>query len=127
VLVISTIVFLQIGLLIIASLSNWKRRQLDGGDQEDRALAIRFARGLTVASCAMGAVVALITLRLPRDGSLLLKVNLLCLILGPLASAAGLTLFIAKGRGLERVLGSLSALLGLGYLLFIMYAEVIGV
>lgn len=124
-LVIWVMTLLPVGLLVAAFLYGSRRDPQPSEEFEtDRASWIRFARGFTLASCLMVVFVNFGASQVTRYTNLPI-LNLFCITFGPLAGLTGLSLFLLKARGIERVLGSVSAGLATAVFVFLIWAELV--
>jgi hypothetical protein len=94
-----------------------------GADGEHPRDGIHFARGLAAASGIVPLALLLLGL-LPRASynDALNTISLYVPILGTLVGLCALVLYLWKGRGMERWIGSLAAVLALGWLVLLVMA-----
>ena len=92
----------------------------DGGYERD---GIHFARGFAAASSIVPVVLLLLGL-LPRGSynNTLNAISVYVPIAGTLAGLCALVLYLRNGRGMERWIGSLAAILAIGWLVLMVLA-----
>ena len=109
--------FLTLALLGIGVLLSSRRRQ-DTGDDERRS-AVKFARALTLLACFAAVYLTLTTATSVQISANILE--LVFLILGPVAGLAAFALLLWNARGLERVVGPAAALVAFGNMMLFVW------